>query len=176
MIESERLCYDRFHERDRDALLALFRDEDIRRYLLDDQLVGAEWLTSEIEASEARFTEGSLGLWSVRLDPSGPVVGFTGFRPFFEPPALQLLYGFLRTVWGRGLATEAAGAACRTALDHMGFDRVQAAVDVPNRASVRVLERLGFSEVRRTEDGAEGTSFHELDRATLSDGAGGESG
>lgn len=164
MIRSDRLHYERFEVRALDELTALFRDEDVRRYLLDDMVVGPDWVEEEIAASDARFDGGSLGLWSVRSKPGDPVIGFVGFRPFFDPPRLQLLYGFLREVWGRGFATEAAEAACRVAFEDVGFDRIEVAVDVPNTASVRVLERIGFTEVRRTSKGEAGTSFHEVDR------------
>ena len=45
------------------------------------------------------------------------LVGFVGFRPFFDPPELQLLYGLLPAYWGRGLATEPAGAPMRYVLE-----------------------------------------------------------
>jgi RimJ/RimL family protein N-acetyltransferase len=45
----------------------------------------------------------------------------------------------------------------RYAFDRLGFEEVRAATDVPNGASVRVLERLGFAEWRRPDDGEHGT-------------------
>lgn len=145
-------------------LLTLFRDPDVRRYLLDDQIVDSVWVGEEIENSRLRFAERSAGLWAVRLDPGERVIGFVGFRPFFDPPRLQLLYGFFPEFWGRGFASEVAEAACSWAFDHLGLAAVEAAIDRPNTASGRVLERLGFVAVRETDDGPEGTVFYELKR------------
>lgn len=144
---------------DADELHALFTDAAVRRWLLDDQLVSRQWIDGEITASDARFAAGSCGLWALRERGRMPVVGFVGFRPFFDPPELQLLYGLLPSHWGRGFATEAAGAALDYAFGALGFGEVRAATDAPNIASVAVLERLGMREWKRTEEGSHGTVF-----------------
>lgn len=143
------------------SLLRVFRDADVRRYLLDGKLVSADWVTAEIRASEQRFGSGGGGLWAVRRRAEPLVIGFVGFREFFEPPELQLLYGLLPAHWGRGLATEAATAACRFAFETLGWTEVRAAIDVPNTASGAVLERLGFHRTRTTDDD---TAFYLLPR------------
>jgi ribosomal-protein-alanine N-acetyltransferase len=85
-----------------------------------------------------------------------------GFREFFDPPQLQLLYGLLPEYCGRGLATEVAARICRHAFRELGFTEIAAATDVPNQASVKVLRRLGMREVRRSDDGTAGTVFFVL--------------
>jgi len=46
--------------------------------------------------------------------------------------------------WGKGFATEAAGALLQWAFDTLDLNRVQAETDTRNIASSRVLEKLGF--------------------------------
>jgi RimJ/RimL family protein N-acetyltransferase len=46
--------------------------------------------------------------------------------------------------WGKGFATEAAGALLKWAFDTLDLNRVQAETDTRNTASSRVLEKLGF--------------------------------
>lgn len=149
---------------DAKPLLDVFRDADVRRYLLDGRAVAPEWIETEILASERRFAAGSAGLWAVRRRDDQALLGFAGFREFFEPPELQLLYGLLPAYWGHGFATEAAEAACRFAFESLRFSEIRAAVDVPNQASIAVLARLGFSLARTTGDGARGTAFYVLTR------------
>lgn len=131
----------------------------MRRYLLDGQIVSRAWVEDEIRRSAARFEAGGAGLWTLLERDAPRLVGFVGFRPFFEPPELQLLYGLAPEHWGRGLATEAARAAITYAFRDLGFPEVRAATDVPNAASIAVLERLGMHEWKRTEDGEHGTAF-----------------
>lgn len=153
-----------FAEVDAPELHALFRDPAVRRYLLDDALVPAEWVTEEIESSSKRFAATGAGLWSVRLSGEDRIVGFVGFREFFDPPQLQLLYGLLPEYWGRGLATEVASLICAEAFCSLGFAQVAAATDRPNFASSRVLERLGMELVLSSSDGVSGTLFYLLKR------------
>ncbi len=46
---------------------------------------------------------------------------------------------------GRGLATEAARTVLKYGFDELGFQRAIATVQSPNRASIRVCEKLGMT-------------------------------
>lgn len=178
-IRTERLVLLPFAPEDEEELHALFTQEEVRRYLLDGVRVERDWIAQEIRDSRLRFGEGSAGLWSMReaggdrrAPPAagGPILGFAGFRPFFDPPQLQLLYGLRPPHWGRGLATEAARAVVQFAFRVCGFESVTAATDVPNRASVRVMEALGMSRIAATKDGAfGGTLSYALERSDWED-------
>lgn len=154
-----------FEREDHRPLLSLFREPSVRRYLLDDELVSAAWVQDEIAASARRFADGSIGLWTLRLRRTGPVVdgdeivGFAGFREFWEPPVLELTYGLDPRFVGRGLATEAARAVCAFAFRTGRLSLVRAAADLPNRRSLHVLERLGARQEAVTSDGPGGTGF-----------------
>jgi ribosomal-protein-alanine N-acetyltransferase len=163
-IATERTILRPFTASDADDLLTVFRDPEVRRYLLDDVLVSAAWVGDEIVASDGRFARSGTGLWSIRPAGDTRVVGFVGFREFFDPPQLQLLYGLLPGYWGRGLATEAAARVCDRAFRVLGFVEITAAIDVPNRASARVLRRLGMKQVRTSDDGVAGTAWFALGR------------
>lgn len=54
---------------------------------------------------------------------------------------------------------------CDFAFRQLGFDEITAVTDLPNRASWRVLQRLGMELVRTTDDGPAGTALFALDRA-----------
>lgn len=159
-IETGRLRLSPFTRADEDVLYAMFRDDGVRRFLLDGVLIERDWVRSETEGSERRFTEGALGLFLARDKTSDQPIGFAGFRPFHEPPVLELLYGLYPTFWGRGLATEMGRAMLTLAFDCHGFDVVDTAVDAPNVASIRVLERLGLSLVGRSPSGAFGETLY----------------
>ena len=130
-----------FARADEDVLLAMFRDAGVRRFLLDGVLVERDWVRAEIEASMRRFSEGSLGIFLARDRIDDEPVGFAGFRPFREPPVLELSYGLSPGHWGRGFATEMSRAMLALAFDRHGLDAVDTAVDAPNVASLRVLRR-----------------------------------
>ncbi|WP_432546326.1 GNAT family N-acetyltransferase [Kineococcus sp. SYSU DK004] len=54
--------------------------------------------------------------------------------------------------WGRGLATEAAGALVEAAFTVLGLHRLTAVVLPANTASTAVLGKLGFTPVSADED------------------------
>jgi ribosomal-protein-alanine N-acetyltransferase len=160
---------------DVDALHALFGDPEVRRYLFDDEVWPRALVEQEIASNLVAFQQRGWGQWALELlathrgspaDEARPagVVGFCGFREFFDPPQLQLLYGLAPTVWGRGLATEAARAACDYGFLECGFERILAATDVPNLASVEVMKRLGMRFVEESSQAAGPTVFYALDR------------
>ena len=61
-------------------------------------------------ATRALFEEQGFGQFAIRLRDEEPLIGFTGYRFFHDPPELHLLYGIAPAYWGRGFAPEAAHA------------------------------------------------------------------
>lgn len=129
------------------VLHALVRDEHIRRYLLDGRELPESWTRALIETSRTEFTRSKLGIWLVseRGAPLAQAIGFAGFWSFDGVgSAPQLVYALRAGHTGRGYAGEIAAALIDFARAHRALDAVEAAVDEPNLASRRVLQRLGF--------------------------------
>jgi len=164
-IETARLRLRPVAEADVAGLLAFFRDDHVRRYLLDGALVDEAWVRREIAASRDRVASGSHGLYVVMLTARGAggvvgrISGVAGFRPDHDPPVLELVYAFLPAYTGQGFATEVGRALVEHFFASDVADVLDAAVDVPNTNSIRVLEKLGFREVRRSP-GAFGEMVH----------------
>ena len=163
-LETDRLILLPVKGEECEPLHTIFIVPEVRRYLLDDEVVPEEWVEQEIERSEALFAELRCGLWTIREKAAMEIAGFVGFRYFFDPPELQLVYGLHPSYWGAGLATEAAQAVIRYVFVQLGFDQVVAATDIPNEASIRVMRALGMVFDRQTDDGESGTVFYTLDR------------
>lgn len=151
-LQTDRLLLRPYGRADVDALERIFGDPDVRRYLFDDEVMPREWVEAEAAANERLFAERGYGVALVyprdsSAGASGVAVeamGFAGFRPFFTPPELQLLYGLLPEHWGKGYATEVASALVRHGFEDHGFTEVIGVTDPPNRASMRVMARAGM--------------------------------
>lgn len=101
------------------------------------------------------------GLLAVERKGTGDVIGYCGlvFHGNGSLDEPELGYELLRTVHGRGYATEAGGAVVAWASE-AGYARVWATVRDWNVASRRVLEKLGFRETDRVErDAVHGDSL-----------------
>ena len=98
-----------------------------------------------VAASEASFAARGYGQWCVALREAEDLIGFAGLREIGDTPEVEVLYGLRPAHWGRGLAIEAAHAVLAHGFDTVGLARIAGRTDTPNRASARVLERLGMS-------------------------------
>jgi ribosomal-protein-alanine N-acetyltransferase len=144
------------------AMHALWTDAGVRKYLWDDIIIPLEHAAEVVAASIVSFEQHRFGMWAVTDNASGELAGFCGLR-LSEEGVPELLYGFYPRYWGKGYATETAKAVLAHAFLTLGCSEVVAATDVPNEASVRVLERLMRFERRGTLNGLD-TFFYRLSR------------
>jgi len=144
IVETERLELRPLENADRDGLHAVFVDADVRRYLTDGDEMSADWIDTVIRDSVDSFERVGVGMWGVRERSRESLIGFTGYREFYDPPVLELLYALLPDSWGRGLATEMAEAALAFGFERGGMDEIRASTDGPNVASENVMKRLGM--------------------------------
>ncbi len=112
-----------------------------------DVVIARMLSTNGLPAGPARFGQRQLVERS-----SGLVVGGVGF---FGPPKhgwVEIGYGVVPSRRSRGYATEAVHAMIDFAFRQDGVRSVRAGVELSNPASVRVLEKVGMTLVRRTAD------------------------
>ena len=147
---------------DLEALHRLWSDPDVRRHLFDDRTISLDEARSLLERSEAGFAERDLGIWCADERAGEVLVGFAGFLHSDDEP--DLVYGLRASQWGRGLATEAARRVIEQAFTKPAVERVVASVDEPNRASIRVLERLGMRRTRRSVMDGRPLLYYALER------------
>lgn len=104
---------------------------------------------------EALKTDPSFEMWGgTMIDRSGRVaVGQMTLRPLLgDPGVVELGYGVNPTCWGRGYATEAARALVQWALEEPRIHRIASACLEDNIASIRVLEKVGFTRTGEEMD------------------------
>lgn len=65
-------------------------------------------------------------------------------QPLGTTPEVEIGWWLAPEHWGRGLATEAAGAVVDFAFRETGLHRVLAIARPENRASTRIMEKLGM--------------------------------
>jgi ribosomal-protein-alanine N-acetyltransferase len=169
VLETERLVLRPWAAEDAEALFEMCSDAEVMRFIGDGRPWAGverarEWLARKVAAYAGR----DFGKWAVIEKESGRLVGSCGLDPPSESmPEVELGYLFARDVWGRGYATEAAGACVRFAFDELKLPRVVAGVAPEHAASRRVLEKLGFAceGLRRFTADEEPAAFYVARRA-----------
>ncbi|WP_332683944.1 GNAT family N-acetyltransferase [Bosea sp. (in: a-proteobacteria)] len=88
--------------------------------------------------------------WTIRSRADGAIVGWGGlFEDPFDPGwGVELGYWFSPAAWGRGYATELAGASLVEARGHLRLPELHAFARPENAGSCRVLEKAGFERLR----------------------------
>ena len=148
---------------DVDVMHALWIDPDVRKHLWDDLIIGRERAAEVVAASCRDFAKHGYGLWAICLKESEEPVGFCGLRQS-EHGGPELLFGLWPRWWRQGLAAEASRAVLTYAFCVLGHAIVEGATDLPNQASIRVMERLGMRFMRRGLLNGLDTVFYELTR------------
>jgi ribosomal-protein-alanine N-acetyltransferase len=151
-------------EADVPRLHELLTHPGVRRYLLDDVVVSREWVFDVVESSRKTFTDANFGLWCLESRPGDDFAGLAGLRVTVGAREPQLLYALDPGHWGRGLATEASEAVGDYAFDELGYSELLASTDPPNRASIRVMERLGMRFLESARAAGQPIVFYRIDR------------
>ena len=151
---TERLVVRRLRPDDLDDFAALCGDPEIVRYMDDGRPLSREQTRAWIDVSLANYRERGWGCFGVTAKPEDRLVGFAGFaRPPERPGVVELIYAFAPDRWGRGYATEVAGATVAFGFDRCGLTRIEATVDPAHEASKRVLAKIGMAyEGRKADD------------------------
>jgi RimJ/RimL family protein N-acetyltransferase len=146
-LETERLLLRSFTPGDFDALYAYQSRPDVTRYLYwgprtEDEV--REALEKKL-ASTAIRSEGDVLCLAVVLKGSGELVGdFILHWTSEQHQQAEIGYIIHPDHAGRGYATEAGHVLLRIAFRDLGAHRVIGSTDARNRASGRVLEKLGM--------------------------------
>jgi RimJ/RimL family protein N-acetyltransferase len=149
-LRTARLELRRFTTADLGALDAVFGDPEVMRYVGERR---APWSPDEIRAAltrvDAHWAAHGFGPLAVVVKADGELLGECGLQVLEEGPDVELAYTLARGAWGRGYATEAAGAVLAWGFGALGLERVVGVTYPENAASQRVLEKVGMRRLGR---------------------------
>jgi RimJ/RimL family protein N-acetyltransferase len=146
VLSTARLELRHWEDGDLAAFAALNADPEVMQFMARS-LSRAESDAFAAAAAAALLGRG-WGLWAVDLRAGREFLGCVGLSvPTFAAhftPCLEVLWRLKRTAWGRGYASEAAGAALAFAFGELAAPEVVAFTVPANLRSRRVMERLGM--------------------------------
>lgn len=100
--------------------------------------------TEELAADIAFWGRHRVGMWTVRDHLTRRMVGVAGILARPDGRGMSLRFALMPDAWGRGYASEAAGAALRFAHARANLPRVVAVARASNMASREVLGAIGM--------------------------------
>jgi ribosomal-protein-alanine N-acetyltransferase len=143
---TKRLTLRHFHILDAKPMYQIFGDPEVMHF--GDGVQTKEWVDVWLRTClEHYYQTWGFGPYAVVEKSSQNVIGYCGL--FFFPdvngqPEVEIGYRLARSAWGRGYATEAAGAVRDFAFNGLGLKQLIAMIDPANIASIRVAEKIGM--------------------------------
>ena len=134
---------------DGDRLHALLTVPEVYRYLADGVPPPREVVDGRITRSRADFAAAGIGLWLLE-DAAGELGGCVRLE-VTGPASAELTYALHPMNWGWGLATRMSWTVMRPALEGGRVEEIVAGADVPNAASIAVMQRLGMTYARSVQ-------------------------
>lgn len=147
--ETKRLTLRNWTQDDATEFASLFTDPRISRFLgngFATKLDVIDELARRIMESEHR----GWGSWAVVQRDTQQIIGSCGFGNHTLPiPSIG--WRVIPEFWNQGFATEAARCVLAIGFTDHKFDRVDATCHSSNRASIRVMQKLGMYPVEMSD-------------------------
>ncbi len=157
LLETPRLRLREMTEADADDLWRLNANPNVVRYVGEPPLADRD---AALEVLRTRvfpqYREHGVGRWAVVLRDGGAYLGWCGLKYLAATREYDLGYRFFEEQWGKGYASEAAGAVLAWGRRTLPGARIIGQAYLANHRSIRVLEKLGLKLERHVDD-AEGT-------------------
>ena len=119
------------------------QDPEVVRYLVWRPHRSIDDTRAYLDQCQAGWEAGTDLTWALTLLGDDRLIGMIGLRP--RGFKQDIGYVLARAHWGRGLVVEAGRPIIDLSVSDPAVHRVWATCDVDNRASARVLEKLGMS-------------------------------
>ena len=155
ILETPRLILRQYTADDAADFFRLNSDPQVMRYVPDEPMKTVEEARAVIVSRPmVDYRERGFGRCACVLKATGEHIGFCGLKYLKEIEAVDLGFRFLAAHWGKGLATEAAGACIDYGFSQLGLEEIFGFAEPENAASIRVLEKVGmqFTGVVRLYD------------------------
>ena len=159
--QTQRLDHRALTVDDADAFFALNSHPEVMRYTGEPPLLSVEQAREAIK-NYPDFESVGYGRWACVDRETKSIIGFCGLKYLPELDAVDIGFRFFPEYWGQGLATEAGLASIKFGFEVLRLHRIIGLVLPENKASVRVLEKIGLSRTGTISYDGETADHYEL--------------
>ncbi len=152
-LETDRLLFELYTERDKADFIELLTDPTVMRFVdkgpLNSDQVEALWR----KLMQEFYPDGVDTIWAVFAKDNKRYVGNASLRPRPERQTdWEIGYYLKPSEWSKGFATEIASRLVHHGFEVAGLNVIYATVDKNNTASIHVLEKCGLRFLRKEYD------------------------
>jgi RimJ/RimL family protein N-acetyltransferase len=162
IIETERLILRELVPADAEDMLWLHSNHQVQKYTGENLITTLEDIYGKIKEKTNDYKKHGYGRWATILKNGNQFVGWAGLAYLHEFNEIDLGYRFLPEYWGAGIATEASRAILTYGFDKLQLKRIIAIAMKENKASIRVMEKVGmqFDKYAPYEPGGEDFAWY----------------
>lgn len=149
VIDTERLRLEPLQPDHAARLFALLQDPGLYHYIPQEPPVSQSLLMQRYQQLARRLSPAGDQAWlnwAISLTATGAYIGQVE-ATIFEDQTAYLAYLIGSAFWGQGYASEACTRIIQLLFDDYGVTQIKAEIDTRNTASLRLLERLGFTRI-----------------------------
>jgi len=147
VIEAERLILRPVEPGDYRAVFEYAGDPEAAKYASWDAHKTIRESKVLVDFIRKRYAQNRPSNWAVVLKENKRMIGTCGFLSDFPAnKRAEIGFALSRTFWNRGYATEAAKKTIEFGFNDLKLNRIEAFCDEQNRASARVLEKIGMKQ------------------------------
>jgi ribosomal-protein-alanine N-acetyltransferase len=150
-LTTHRLILRAFTKEDIDPMTGILGEEGVLRYFPKTDPLPRDRVQKMIDNLLTHWEERGYGLWAVESRANGALMGRCGLQYLADTDEVEVDFILGKPFWGQGFATEAGRASVRHGFEALGLARVVGIAHEENRASQRVLEKLGMELVEQRE-------------------------
>lgn len=143
-LRTERLILRPITEGEGKLLRELFSDPDVTKYLPWGHPYSDSETERRLQELLSHWNRSHFGTYAIRQKADRRAIGYAGLETVEHTPFVELLYAISPSCRGKGLASEAAEACIEYGFYSLGLDLIVGVVAPENRASGRVLQKLGM--------------------------------
>jgi len=146
IIETERLILRPFTMDDVAAAYEMNLDPEVSKYTHDGGVQEREEIEKRIQEDVlGDYNRNGYGRFAVVEKQDNCFIGFSGLKYLPDFAQTDLGYRFVRKYWGKGIAIEAGVASLDFGFNTLKLQEIIAIALEGNKASFRVMEKLGFT-------------------------------
>jgi RimJ/RimL family protein N-acetyltransferase len=166
-VETERLWLRRLEETNLDKhYRRIFADPDVMQTLRGGIPLSRSEFEDRVRPSFfAHWVRHGFGPWIIERKIDTRLIGHCGLRFWPDSSDVELFYAIERPAWGNGYATEAASASIDAGFCALHLECISACIAIGNRASSRVLEKLGMGRTHECDLNGMRVVMYEIHRS-----------
>ncbi len=143
MLETDRIILRPITKEDAQPIFAMRSDPQVMRFI---RAAAAKLSEAEnwVKLVSSRWADEKIGFCSLIEKQSGKFLGWCGLWRLEETGEIEVGYAITKEFWRRGYAAEAAEALLKYGFGTLNLNKIVAVARPENRASQRVMEKLGM--------------------------------